>query len=202
MRALAPAAVAALALAAAGPADAKRITFGSTLDHPPTATSAPATCDVTGADWDTGPCTRVAIGFDATGSVGGRVKAPAKGTIKRIRLRSGIAGQVRMVLARVRDVDREDGTGEGRLVSRGKLLHVKGRGTRENRPTESFKANIPVRRGDYLAFSGSSFGAVACSAGDMEQLVFDPPLALGEGFRFTSEFGNCTLLVQATIETG
>ena len=188
-----------LVAASPGVAAGKRVVFGSSLSQPPTETAAPATCDTTGSSRDIGKCTRVALGFPATGRAKGGARAPVGGVIRRIRIRSAVAGTIRVTLARVRKLDRDAARGQGRAVSKGALLRVRGRGLKSHGAVESFRVHLRVHRGDYLALRGASFGMLRCQGGDVEQLVFIPPLRAGKGFRTSSGFDSCTALVQAVI---
>jgi hypothetical protein len=191
----------ALCPALTGAAGARLVTFGSTLSKPPTDFDPPATCDTTGSNQDIGPCTRVAVRFAATGAVRGRVRAPVAGTIRRIRVRAGLGGTFRVTLVRLRSFDRASGSGEGQAVSGGATIRVRGRGLAARRPIESFTVRLRARRGDYLAVEGSSTSALRCEGGDVEQLLFMPPLRALQPFQPSAEFDSCTLLVQATIVT-
>jgi hypothetical protein len=192
------AALALLLVAPASAAVAKQVSFGSTLSAPPTNFDPPATCDTSGpTNQDLGACTRVALGYAATGAVAGQVRAPISGVIRRVRVRAGTPGALRVTLARVRNVDRAGGLGEAQAVSRGALLRVQAE--RPSRPIESFAVNLKVRRGDYLALQGSSISAMRCQRGDSEQLLFFPPLAPFGAWERSNGFDDCTLLVQATV---
>jgi len=110
--------VAAAVLAPAGGAWASRTAaFGSTLSQPANTFDPPATCNVQrpsdGAGQpenqgtDTGTCTRVAVAHPATDAVGGRVNAPFSGVVRRLRLRAGAPGNVRVELVRMTNLDRD-----------------------------------------------------------------------------------------------
>jgi hypothetical protein len=193
--------VIAVALLLAAPAagqGARRVSFGSTLNAAPTDFDPPATCDTSGVtDQDIGSCTRVALGYAATGAVAGQVRAPLSGVIRRVRVRAGTPGALRVTLVRVRNLDRAGGVGEARAVSRGALLRVQAE--RPSRPIESFAVNLKVRRGDYLALQGTSISAMRCQGGDSEQLLFFPPLAPFGSWARSGGFDDCTLLLQATV---
>ena len=196
--------VLAAALAARAPASAPaavRVSFGSTLSKGPTDFDPPATCDTSGpVDQDFGPCTRVGLGYAATGAVSEQVRAPFSGTIRRVRIRAGTPGIVRVTLVRVRNVDRPGGLGEAQAVSRGARLRL--RGPEAKTPVESFAVKLKVHRGDYLALQGSNFSAMRCEGGDSEQLLFFPPLRPFGAFQRSDGFDDCTLLVQATVTRG
>jgi len=179
-------------------AAATSLTFGSTLNAPPTPSDPPATCDTSGVtNQDLGPCTRVAIGYAATGAAAGAVRAPMSGVIRRVRIRAGTPGTLRVTLVRVRNLDKPGGEGEAQAVSRGALLRVQAE--RPSTPIESFPVNLKVRRGDYLALQGSSISAMRCQGGDTEQLLYFPPLTPFGAWGKAGGFDDCTLLVQATV---
>jgi hypothetical protein len=179
-------------------AAATSLTFGSTLNGPPTSSDPPATCDTSGVtNQDIGPCTRVAIGYAATGAVAGAVRAPMSGVIRRVRIRAGTPGALRVTLVRVRNLDKPGGEGEAQAVSRGALLRVQAE--RPSRPIESFPVSLKVHRGDYLALQGTSISAMRCQGGDTEQLLYFPPLKPFGEWGSAGGFDDCTLLVQATV---
>jgi hypothetical protein len=179
-------------------AAATSLTFGSTLNAPPTSSDPPATCDSSGVtNQDVGPCTRVAIGYPATGAVAGAVRAPMSGVIRRVRIRAGTPGTLRVTLVRVRNLDKPGAEGEAQAVSRGALLRVQAE--RPSRPIESFPVNLRVHRGDYLALQGTSISAMRCQGGDTEQLLYFPPLKPFGEWGKAGAFDDCTLLVQATV---
>jgi hypothetical protein len=176
-------------------------TFGSTLSAAPNNFEPPATCNVQrpseGAGQpenqgtDIGPCTVVAVDYGATGAVGGRVSAPFSGVIRRLRLRAGAPGAVRVELVRLHGLDREGGVAQGAAEKHSVKLRLKGRGI------ESFRVRLPVRKGDYLAFEAASFTALRCAGSAVEDLIFAPlePVKLQD----VTDNDSCTLLVQATM---
>jgi len=196
--------VAALALMAPAAAHARHTaSFGSTLSAAPTNVDPPATCTVQRAPQgagepsnsfsDTGPCALVAVGYSATGAVAGRVSAPFSGVIRRVRLRAGAPGLVRLQLVRLRGLDRDNGVAQAAAEPRGVTLHVAGRGAGR---AESFRVNLPVHKGDYLAFAGGSFTALHCAGQAVDDLIYQP---LTPAFQDVGDNDSCTLLVQATI---
>jgi plastocyanin len=189
-------AAAALLCVPAAASAARPVIFGSTLSQAPTDFDPPATCDTTpGEGEDFGVCTRVAIGYAATGAVAGRVAAPVNGTLTRVRIRAGTPGVVRVVIARVQDNDPEGQIGKGQAVARSAKLVLRGHGAGG---AETFKVHLPVSKGDYLALEGSAFSAQRCTGGDVEQLLFYPLVPrqpLAEAF----DRDGCTLLVQGAI---
>jgi hypothetical protein len=195
------AAAAALALVPSTSLAARGVTFGSTLLKPPTDYDPAATCDTTGANSDTGACTRVAVRFDGTGAVKGRIRAPRSGVIRRIRIRAAAPAPVRVKLARVQRLDFDEAEGDARSPSRGRLLRLKGRGLAAKKAIESFKVKLRVRKGDYLALQSSTTTAMTCQpVSDFQQLLFQPVLDPGGPFQSSAGHDDCTLLVQATIK--
>jgi hypothetical protein len=193
--------VAAAALTPAGAWASRTATFGSTLSQPANAFDPPATCNVQrpsdGAGQpenqgtDTGSCTRVAVAYPATDAVAGRVSAPFSGVVRRLRLRAGAPGNVRVELVRLTNLDRDGGVGNAAAEKRSVKLFAHGRGI------ESFRVRLPVRKGDYLAFEAASFTALRCTGDAVDDLIYGP-LSAGPLTDVTDN-DSCTLLVQALV---
>jgi hypothetical protein len=196
------AALAAAVLAPAGGAWASRTaSFGSTLSQPATNFDPSATCNVqrpsegagipSNEGTDTGKCSLVAVAYAATGAVAGRVNAPFSGVVRRLRLRSGAPGFVRVELVRLSKLDRDGGEAGAAAEKRSVKLFLHGRGI------ESFRVRLPVRKGDYLAFESASFTALRCTGDAVDDLIYEP-LSAGP-LDTVSDNDSCTLLVQALV---
>jgi hypothetical protein len=175
------------ALPAVGHADT---TFGSRLEHEPS-NSAPAhNCREDGSDDPTPTCTRVAV--DQSFAVSGGLTAPMDGKITRFRVRAGAPGSLTLRLAQVAgDTARGDGSGP--------TVTVQGRGFDENEANavETFPADVPVHKGDYLAIDSTSTSALYCTGGGNNQLIFTP--ALGDAFQQATTKSGCDLMIQADM---
>ena len=144
------------------------------------------------------PCTRISMeGY-------GRPElpmAPRKGTIKKIKLIAGEAGSFRFQLAKVRP-----GSKQAKIVRNGPRISYQGQAYGEDGidpdsyRVETFKLNVPVKKGEYLAIKSTSTSMLRCSSGGPNQLLFQPPLALGSPFRTADDTDGCWLLLEAVIK--
>ncbi len=198
-----PAIAAVVALAAVpSAAGAKTYTFGSRLDHEPSNSAPGHNCREDGSDDPTPTCTRV--GIDASIAVPGGLRAPRNGTIVAFKVRAGAPGTLTFRLARLSGLGFDEGldayVGDGRAAGRGPTVQVQGLGFAEDErdAVETFKANLKVKRGDYLAIDSTATSAEYCASGGDKQLIFSPPL--GGGRRQSTQTGGCDLLVQAVMK--
>jgi len=168
-------------------------TSSGTVTQP--ANSSPAHyCDPIPGD----PCTRVAIAFGDTGAINGNVRAPKDGVIDKIKLVAGTVGHFRLQLAKVKDLNQ--GTGKAKVVEQGpKISHgssVQGLGYK----IQTIDVNVPVQKGEYLAMKSKRTSVLKCQSGSTEQLLFQPPLHLGDPFQPNESDDDCTMLLQAVYE--
>jgi hypothetical protein len=198
------AASALLAIPAAG--QAKTFTFGHRVDHEPSNGAPGHNCNEDGNNEIITPsCTRVAIDGNQGGAVAAGIAAPANGVITKFRIRAGDAHRVRFVVVRLRELRRDpatnDMTAQGKVVARGPLVAVQGRGFDENEANavESFKANVKVRKGDLVGLQSPKTSALYCSHGGDSHLIFSP--RLGNVFQQSTKSDGCELLVQAVMKT-
>lgn len=202
-RLVAASAIAALLAAVPAAAGATTYTFGSRLDHEPS-NSAPAhNCNEDGNNEEvTPPCTRVAI--DPSIAVPGGLRAPRNGTIVKFKVRAGAPGTLTFRLVRLKGLGYDMGLGEyvgmGRGAGRGPTVSVQGLGFAEDErdAVETFKANLKVKKGDYLAIDSAATAALYCSSGGPNQMIFSP--TLGPAFRASTQTDGCELLVQAVMK--
>jgi hypothetical protein len=144
------------------------------------------------------PCTRISM--DGYGRPG-LPKAPKKGTIKKIKLIAGEAGTFRFQLAKVRP-----GSQQAKVVRNGPVINYQGQAYGEDGSdpdaynVETFKVNVKVKKGEFLAIKSTSTSMLRCSSGGPNQLLFQPPLALGNPFRSADDTDGCWLLLEAVIK--
>ena len=69
-----------------------------------------------------------------------------------------------------------------------------------NSLVESFNVHLKVQKGDELAVDTTSNTAEYCADGTPGQLLFDPILAIGHGFRSAGGVDGCLMLVQAVVK--
>jgi hypothetical protein len=122
-------------------------------------------------------------------------EAPQDGTLSKLRLISCVAGAFVLQIARV-----DPATGKVRAVRTGPLINYGGDPERcegEQYRVQTFRVNVPVKKGDYLAVVAPRVGFMRCSSGGDNTLQFSRPLADGAGFRTATEGEGCWLLLEA-----
>lgn len=194
-----------LALAATAlmvvPATSLAAKFGSDLKNndgsvTQPANSAPAHyCDPIPGD----PCTRVAVAFGDTGAAGGNVTAPTDGVIKKIKLVAGTPGHFRLQLAKVKNLALGPGTGKAKVVEQGPKISYESSVNGLDYDIQTIPVHVPVKQGQYLAIKSTRTSTLKCTSGSTEQLLFQPPLALGDPFEWNDDDDDCTMLLQAVI---
>jgi hypothetical protein len=203
MKRIAVAAVLALAGLVAVPAasGATNFKFGAKLNREPNNSSPAHSCqqDSSGGDL-TGACTRVLVSSE-TGLAGGSLTSPHDGTITKFKVRAGAPGSVRFELVRLKSLSSNNGSAQGKARAKSKKFQILGHGFDATNQIETFKVNLKVKKGDYVAINSSKTGAERCTSGSNRQLLFAPPLVVGDPFRSSDSAGNCTLMVQALGHT-
>jgi hypothetical protein len=197
------AALVAAGTALAGPAiaPAKTVTFGTRLDHEPSNSVPAHNCREDGSEDPTPTCTRVAI--DKSIAPGGRLVAPANGTIVAFKVRAGGPGIVTFRLARMKnlgfDAALDDYSGLGRSAGVGPTVQVQGNGFSETgNPVERFPARMTVRKGDYVGIDSTETSALYCSSGGPNHAIFATPL--GKRSQPLTKTDGCELMVQAVMK--
>lgn len=188
------AALAATALTAAPAAgQAATLKFGAELNPTvqPSNSSQPKPC----SEQVAGPCTRVMM--DAYGRPDGGAKAPRNGTIRKIRLIAGAPGSFRLQLAKANPQ-----TEQGKVLRNGPVISYQGQTDpdAENYTVEKFNVNVPVKKGERLAFRGNLASLFRCSSGGANTLIFQPPLLPGAGFETASGDDGCWMLIEAVVK--
>jgi hypothetical protein len=126
--------------------------------------------------------------------------APKDGTIGKIMIVAGVAGKFRLDLAHAKV-----GKQKAKLVAVGPVIHYLGQGTgdQDNGPpytVETFKVNLKVKKGDFLAVQAKKISFEYCSGGGDSQLTFEPPLALETGYHHTNHVDGCLMLLEAVYK--
>jgi hypothetical protein len=181
------------------PASASAATtwFGSSLNHDPA--NAGNTCADNGVS---GPalCTHVGSYYPGTS---GRAQAPVDGTITAFRVDAEGPATITFRLVTVRNLAANEQSGQAKVVVQGPTVQVHGPTQTQSDngiyPIETFHVKLKVKKGEELAIDTTSNTAEYCSDGTPGQLLFDPQLNLGQGFRSSNGVDNCLMLVQAVI---
>lgn len=192
-------ALAATALAAIPAAGQAATKFGSNLN--PTVQPSNSLPKHPCTHQDAGkPCTRV-----ETVSYGnpGHERAPKSGTIRRIRVIAGGPGSFRLQIAKVK-VSTIGMSNTAKVLRNGPVIHYQGQSQQNwnssHYNVESFKVNVPVHKGEYLAMRSKYTSALRCSSGGDNQLIYQPSLLAGGGFQNASSTDGCWMLLQAVIK--
>ena len=185
--------VIAFALVPAG-ASAATTWFGSSLNHSPA--NAGSTCAENGV---MGPALCTHVGSYYPGN-SGRATAPVSGTITKIRLLAQGPATMVFKVVQVRHLSSNHKHGQAQAIVKSRTIHVQG-ATDSNGDAviESFNVHLKVKKGQELAVDTTSNTAEYCSDGTPGQLLFDPILALGHGFRSNGGVDGCLMLIQGVI---
>jgi len=132
----------------------------------------------------------------------GGERAPRSGRIKKIRLIAGGPGSFKLQVAKVKRSTLSS-TREAKVVYNGPRISYQGQ-TEANYEddsyrVETFKVNVPVKKGQQLALRGNVTSMVRCSSGGDNTLIYTPPLFPGHSFASASDYDGCWLLMEAVI---
>jgi hypothetical protein len=141
-------------------------------------------------------CTWVAITAFENGS---HFTAPRTGTVKHVRLVSCVHGRFRLQLARA-----NPGARTAKIVANGPEITYAGQSpcggpNGDQYVVQSFRVNLHVAKGDYIAIKAASTGTLSCSGGD-GFLLYGPPLPVGGRFKKAQSGASCDLLVQLSYK--
>jgi hypothetical protein len=129
--------------------------------------------------------------------------APRNGTLKRIRLIAGAAGQFRLQIVRLKPDPMKPGQLKAKLITSGPAFNYQGQ-TQSNWDNgvysiESFPVNIKIKKGDHLAIKATSTSMVYCAGGGNDTLMYQPALSLGNPFAPQSGADGCNLLLEGVL---
>lgn len=149
-----------------------------------------------------GACTMVQN--EAYGRPDGGEFAPKTGTIKRIRVIAGGPGSFRPQVATVKhSASTTLGDTKAKVTYTGPKLSYAGQSEAnyesDSYKVESFKVNIPVRKGQQLALRGNISSMIRCSSGGHNTLSFSPALRTGGPFQGATDASGCWILMEAVI---
>ena len=178
------------------PTSATTLKFGAKLTTSTQPQDA-STCNDENPDIPVGAsCTWIAqVAFEN----GSHFKAPANGTIKKLRLVACDGGSFTLQLVKPNST----GT-KWKLVKTGPVIHYAadprqsagncGGDNSDDYIIQTFKINVAVQTGEYIAVKTAKNGMLHCSGDSMP--MYYPALASGQGFRTKTGGTGCALLVQ------
>ncbi len=139
---------------------------------------------------------------EAYGRPDGGELAPKTGTIKKIRLIAGGPGSFKLQIAKVQRSTLH-GTNAAKVVASGPRISYQGQTEAnfedDSYRVETFKVDVPVKKGQQLALRGNITSMIRCSSGGDNTLIYTPPLFPGGSFTTASNTDGCWLLVEAVI---
>jgi hypothetical protein len=153
-------------------------------------------CDENGGIPDHATCTWVAISAFENGS---NFTAPTTGTVKHVKLVSCVAGKFRLQLARAVPHARA-----AKIVANGPEITYQGQSScggadGDQYVVQSFRVNLHVAKGEFIAIKAQSAGTLSCSGGD-GFLLYAPPLPVGSPLKKSHSGASCDLLVQLSYK--
>jgi hypothetical protein len=138
---------------------------------------------------------------EAYGRPDGGEKAPASGVLKRVRVIAGEPGTFRLQLVKAKEVN---GVWRAKVKANGPKITLQGQTEtnweNDDYRVESFRVNLPIKKGWRLAMKAKSTSAIRCSSGGDNTLIFNPPLTRG-GFVDASSDDGCWPLIEGVIKT-
>jgi len=125
--------------------------------------------------------------------------APRTGTIKHVKLVSCKAGKFRLQLAKALPRQRR-----AQIVANGPVIAYKGQSpcggiNGDHFIVQTFKVNLHVTKGNYIAIQAKSTGTLSCSGGS-GFLLYAPPLPVGGKLKKSHSGASCDLLVQLSYK--
>jgi hypothetical protein len=149
-------------------------------------------CDENGGIPHGSTCTWVAITAFENGS---HFTAPKTGTVKHVKLVSCKAGKFRLQLAKA-----HPSAHTAKIVANGPEITYAGQSqcggaSGDHYVVQSFRVNLHVTKGDYIAIKARSTGTLSCSGGN-GFLLYGRPLPVGGPFKKSHSGASCDLLVQ------
>ena len=132
---------------------------------------------------------------EAYGRPDGGERSPYKGRLKKLRLIAQVPGTFRLQIVKVKP------NGYGKVIRNGRVVNYQGQPLNADPEDpyviESFRLNLPIKKGQRLAIRTSSTSLVRCSSGGPNSLLWQPPLALGTGFSQYDATDGCWMLLEA-----
>ena len=151
------------------------------------------------------PCTLVmneAYGRppDINGRHGGE-KAPVSGTLIRVKIIAGGPGRAKLFLTKAHKVN---GVWRAKVKGVGPKIRYHGQSQsnwdNDVYNVESFKVDIPIKKGWRLSLRTRKNSAYRCSGGSDNTLIFQPPLTFGGPYTDAKSDEGCFLLLEGIIK--
>ena len=177
-------------------ANAAKVKFGSELNE----TVQPSN-SLPGLDCDPMEPQCSFVQNEAYGRPDGGEKAPRAGTLKRVRVIAGGPGSFKLQLVKSKNVG---GVWKSRVKAVGPKITYTGQSAEnwdmDNYKVESFRVNVPIKKGWRLAMKSRKTSVIRCSSGGDNTLLHTPPLARRAPFTPATGDDGCWTLIEGVIK--
>jgi hypothetical protein len=177
---------------------ASKTWFGSRLNHEPG--NAGSTCSQDGVGNPGDVCTHVGSDYPGTS---GRARSPMSGKITALRVDPEGPMTFRAEVVSVRHLSSELTKGQAQATAISRTITLAGptpsQQADEDYPIDTVRVDLKVKKGQEIAINTTSNTAEICSDSTPGQLLFDPTLSVGDGFRNSAGVDDCLMLVQAVV---
>lgn len=138
---------------------------------------------------------------EAYGRPDGGEAAPYSGTLKKVRVIAGGPGSFSLQLVKSKQFG---DFWQSKVKAVGPEFHYMGQSAQnwdtDTYNVETFRVNMPIKRGWRLAMRTTDTSAVRCSSGGANTLIHNPPLASGWGWQHASTDDGCWMLIEGVIK--
>jgi hypothetical protein len=136
------------------------------------------------------------------GAVGGHLRAPNSGVITKILLIANDPGTMTPYVAKITNWAHGSDNGDGQVTAHGpSISYVSSVTSGQTYTVQSFAVNIHVQKGEYLGIRARRTSMLRCTQGSVTQLLFQPPLAVGDAPTANGGTDDCVLLIEAVGHT-
>ena len=122
----------------------------------------------------------------------GKQKEPKNATIGKIKLIAATPGHFKLGIAKIK------GNQKAKKVEQGPKIAYTGSNPYANTyKVESFKVNLPIKKGQVLTAQAKKISFVRCSSGGDNTLIYQPPLSVNAPFASPTGTDGCWMLLEA-----
>ena len=122
----------------------------------------------------------------------GKQFAPRDGKINKIKLIAATPGHFKLAIAKLKKNQK------AKKVTQGPKIDYMGSNPNSNTyKVESFKVNLPIKKGQVLTAQAKKISFVRCSSGGANTLIYQPPLSVNAPFASPTGDDGCWMLLEA-----
>jgi hypothetical protein len=176
------------------------VKFGANLttNTQPSNSNPPHSCQHEDGGLTTANCTWMMLTSEV-GAASGHLKAPANGVITQIWVIAGHKGTFVPVVGFLTGVSGDNGNGQ--ITAHGPIIHhlssVTSGSTYKIQKFTGLQIN--VKKGEVLGMKTALNSVLRCDSGSPRQLLFQPPLVVGDAPVANAGSSDCSLLIEAVM---